>query len=216
MTEHETLRDALGAYTVGALDPAERADVERHLRDCASCRDDLVQLEVLPSMLGRLSADEAEAAVNGPSPVDPVVAPGRFRDELGRLRRALRAWQVAAAVAVGALVLVVLPLPGGGAAMVFEPRPAVPDAADAEGRVEVTARPWGMQVSIDLRDVPARRGYGMWAVDGDEHSAPVASWSATPEGNVRLQGACYMSIDDLARFELKTPDDEILMTFETA
>ncbi len=33
----DEVRDQLGAYVLGALDPVERAGVEAHLRDCTSC-----------------------------------------------------------------------------------------------------------------------------------------------------------------------------------
>jgi hypothetical protein len=35
---HERLRGLLGVYALGALDAAERADVEAHLTECKPCR----------------------------------------------------------------------------------------------------------------------------------------------------------------------------------
>src|ERR1700738_1996068 len=41
-----------GAYVLGALSPAERAAFERHLPGCASCRESVADLAVLPGLLG--------------------------------------------------------------------------------------------------------------------------------------------------------------------
>ena len=43
-----------GAYVLGALSPAERAEYERHLSTCPSCRESVAQLAVLPGLLSRL------------------------------------------------------------------------------------------------------------------------------------------------------------------
>jgi anti-sigma-K factor RskA len=47
MAEH----DELSAYLLGQLTPAESAAFEAHLRDCDTCRGELVELESLPGLL---------------------------------------------------------------------------------------------------------------------------------------------------------------------
>jgi hypothetical protein len=73
------LREAVGAYVLGALDSTETDQVTAHLADCHSCREEYLELlELLP-----LLATVTEAgAVNGP------VRPGP--DVLGRL---LSSWR---------------------------------------------------------------------------------------------------------------------------
>lgn len=44
-TGHERFKEQLPAYTLGALDPAERSDLEHHLKGCAECRAELAWLE---------------------------------------------------------------------------------------------------------------------------------------------------------------------------
>lgn len=216
-SRHESLREALGAYTVGALEPDERAEVETHLQHCEPCRDELASLAVLPGLLDRLTPDEAGALQQPPPRVDPTPALAAMARERRRLRRSLWAWRVAAGVAAAALVVATLvPVGDRDPATAFEPRPAVAEASDTQGRVHVTAKPWGMRVTIDVRDLPPRGGYGLWAVRNDGHRALAASWSASPDGAVRLTGSCYVSADDLARFELSTPDEELLLTFDPA
>jgi len=56
--DHGRWQDDLAAYTLGALDPAESEEMERHLESCADCRERMLWLrpaaELLPeSVVGR-------------------------------------------------------------------------------------------------------------------------------------------------------------------
>src|SRR6185312_16491337 len=61
-------RICLGAYVLGALDPAERGRVDAHLADCDSCRDELASFAALPGLLSRASIAEVELVPDGPRP----------------------------------------------------------------------------------------------------------------------------------------------------
>ena len=54
------VRQLLGIYVVGAIDPAERALVDEHLGECQACRDELAGLAGLPAMLSRVPAADVE------------------------------------------------------------------------------------------------------------------------------------------------------------
>jgi hypothetical protein len=51
------VRLELGAYLLGAIEPAQRALVNRHLRTCLACRAELSDLASLPSLLRRVPGD---------------------------------------------------------------------------------------------------------------------------------------------------------------
>jgi anti-sigma-K factor RskA len=211
---HEAIREALGAYTVGALDPAERAVVEQHLSGCGACRDELARLAGLPALLSRLSADEVEAALQA----RPQTTAAASLEAMGRWRRGLRrelwGWRVAAAAAAAALLVVALPLTARDAEPVFSPQPVAADAAAMEASVRVAEQPWGMQVTLEAANLPPREGYALWALTDDDHRALAASWQPTSDGAVQLDGACYVSPDTLLQFELTDPEGEVLAVFE--
>jgi hypothetical protein len=109
MTTHcDDMRQSLGAYVLGALEPDEAAAVRRHLEECPECAAERDALTPLPGLLSL--ADGAEAAVNEPlSPAfeerlldayarDHAVPPPR-RPKLGALRRRLRPRWLAVGVA---------------------------------------------------------------------------------------------------------------------
>ena len=100
-----------GAYALDALDDIERAGFERHLRSCASCADEVIELrEATTGLAGRVAVNPPDylrsrvmaqvsrtrqVSPNGPSPSDVV----RLRRP--SLRRAL-ATAAAAVVIAGA------------------------------------------------------------------------------------------------------------------
>ena len=79
---HERHRDELAAYLLGALEPSEAAELERHLDGCEVCRTELewlrpaVQLlpesvprvEAPPELRGRLMEQVRSEAEGAPAP----------------------------------------------------------------------------------------------------------------------------------------------------
>ena len=59
-TEHDRRRDDLAAYLLGALEPGEAAELERHVAGCEKCEDELRRLrpavQVLPETVERVEA----------------------------------------------------------------------------------------------------------------------------------------------------------------
>ena len=86
MNECAEARMTLGVYVLGAIDPAERSQVEAHLDSCPSCRDELASLAGLPALLGRV--DEAQIRqVAGPPPELLETLLTRAAERRGRLTR---------------------------------------------------------------------------------------------------------------------------------
>jgi anti-sigma-K factor RskA len=65
-TEHDRRRDDIAAYLLGALEPGEAAELERHIAGCTECEQELQRLrpavQVLPETVERV---EAPAALRG-------------------------------------------------------------------------------------------------------------------------------------------------------
>jgi hypothetical protein len=85
----------LGAYVLGALDPDEQRDAERHLADCPACAAELDEFRGLTALLDRVPLEDATAQPVTPSPelFDRVAAAAAER------RPARRRWAVPAAAA---------------------------------------------------------------------------------------------------------------------
>ncbi|MGH3273095.1 MAG: zf-HC2 domain-containing protein [Streptosporangiaceae bacterium] len=151
------IRQLLGVYVVGAIDPAERAIVDDHLADCSACREELSGLAGLPALLGRVPREDVQRMDDGgfgmPDLREP--SPELLNSLLRRVSvtRRTRRWRsvlaLAAAVAIAA---------AGAGAAVHALHPAAPfhdmdSASNARltATVNYSSTPWGgmaMQVGV--------------------------------------------------------------------
>ena len=116
------IRMQLGVYVFGAITPADRVLVVRHLTACPRCRDELVGLAALPGLLLRPSAlaaahssdDIAAAEEREPDQIlGRALGPNaRQRRRRGRLATAVAVALAAAAAAGWATYLAVPAAPG--------------------------------------------------------------------------------------------------------
>ncbi|HEC09053.1 MAG TPA: zf-HC2 domain-containing protein, partial [Acidimicrobiales bacterium] len=162
--DHVRYREWAAAYVLGALEPQERAEFETHLSSCRECRDETAAFAPIPGLLARI--DPAEA-VEGPLP-ERVVAGAALEvaDELHRLRRSRRLWQLTAAAAIVALLLVggsLLSRDGGAPETEF----AVSSDLGVTGEMTVVAVGSDSAVAVNLDGLPARDAYTLWAVRPD-------------------------------------------------
>ncbi|WP_350274642.1 zf-HC2 domain-containing protein [Kribbella sp. HUAS MG21] len=93
MTEHD--RTQLGAYALGALEPAEAAEVDAHLATCADCRAELAELTELKEFLGEVPP---EAFLEGPPEGGDLLLQRTLREVRPPKRRSR--WLLVAAAAV--------------------------------------------------------------------------------------------------------------------
>jgi predicted anti-sigma-YlaC factor YlaD len=56
----------LGAYVLGGLSPADEADVQAHLAQCAQCQAEYEELACVPSWLDLLKSEDADAGPGQP------------------------------------------------------------------------------------------------------------------------------------------------------
>ena len=101
--ECAAIRPELGVYVTGAIGPADRAALVRHLVSCQRCRDELAGLAALPGLLRRLPARAAAQPCGDSAAVRERDAgealPGRVLSRMV-LRRRRHRWALAAAAAV--------------------------------------------------------------------------------------------------------------------
>lgn len=137
-TDHSCreIRQLLGVYVVGAIDPAERSVVDAHLGLCPSCRDELAGLAGLPAMLSRVPAADVELLSHAPTGLPEMTEPSAdlLNSLLRRVsaRRRTRMWRGIAAVAAAAVIAA-----GGAAAVTELVRP--PASAQATAAHEVAS-----------------------------------------------------------------------------
>jgi hypothetical protein len=214
---------SLGAYLLGALDPAERSAFEDHLATCPTCKAELLRLAPLPGLLQRLTPADYEAIEAGdevpdwppdfPIEID-LVDPMVFEDAEGPpprpswLSRNSRALVAAAAVillAVGGFVMFQPPDPDSN---VVSAAPvtwsATNPATGVSGKVDLIKRGWGTELRLSMEQVPEGRKLCHMIVYGrDGHSEIAGQWTAGTYRNLKsAPGSTSIQLSDIDRIEI--------------
>jgi putative zinc finger protein len=189
------IRQALGVYVLGAIDPAERAQVDEHLPSCQECREELASLAGLPAMLRkvpiveaeRLAAQEQDPELTGVPSAEMLTS---LIDRTANVRRMHRWRTIAAAAAVAIVAL------GGGAfvASALHPSGAPPPgiaqtaswqqssgtgpAAGAHLTVRYRHEAWGTQMEINVTGLQQGSVCEFQVTDATGGKAVVGSWIA--------------------------------------
>jgi len=229
MGEHVTAN--LGAYALGALEAADRAQVEAHLPFCSACRDQLASIAGLPGLLSHLRSEDldvADATANG-SQDSALMTPGadllrRTLHELaGQQRRRRIRTRVLSAAAASVLVLAV----GAGIATT----PSTPNAphqgafttlavtdpsSHAAAIFELHPQPWGTAVTLRLQHIPAGTHCRLITIDRHGQQQTISSWQADYEGGASITAASDLTPTDIATLHITTATGHTIISAATA
>jgi putative zinc finger protein len=220
-------RISLGVYVLGAIDPAERAQVEGHLATCRDCRDELAGLAALPALLARVTTEEALAlaAAEGPptglagGQAAPPELLGTVID-LTAARRRRRRWREAS-LAVAAALIVAVGVFGGlrlgsnpapspiasGVTYAGQPngpwRAATTSAGGMSATVSYRSMGWGTQLAVEVHGIPVGTSCQLWVIGPDGHRTLAGGWVTDDrEGTVWYPGSAGVSAGGVHGFQI--------------
>ncbi len=224
MSEHVTA--SLGAYTLGALEPAERAEVEAHLPFCPACRDQLATIAGLPGLLSHLRPEDLDV-VDEDIDSSALTTPGadvlrRTLNELaGRQRRRrirTRVLSAAASVVVlaaGAGIATALSAPTAPHQGALTTIAATDPGSHAAAIFELHPQPWGTAVSVHLQHVPAGTHCRLITIDHLGQQQIISSWRADYEGGASINAASDLAPTDIATLQITTATGRRIISTNT-
>ena len=183
MTDHRW-KELAAPYALGSLDPEERAEFERHLETCASCRAEVQSFREVSGLFARGVAHATP----------PAELRARVLRQARRARPAILPWAAAAAV--------VLAILGGFGywrareeldstkyvvAALLDSSVAITDLA-ATGKAPSMRLYWNRARNIvvvaafDLPPAPAGRTYQLWAIEKGRAPVSVGTFNSAPSG----------------------------------
>jgi hypothetical protein len=212
------IKQALGVYVLGAIDPAERALVEEHLSSCQECREELASLAGLPAMLRKVPVVEAErlAAPEQDPELAGVPSAELLTSLIARTAnvRRMHRWRTVAAAAAVAVVAL-----GGGAfvANALQPSgaPAPPGhtqtvawqqtsgsgPAGAYLTVRYRHEPWGTQMDVNVTGLQPGSVCEFQVTDATGGRSVVGSWKVGP-GTSWYPASIWLGEDEVRSFQV--------------
>ncbi len=217
------VRQSLGVYVLGAIDPLERSLVDAHLPTCRECRDELAGLAGLPALLARVNPDEisricADDAVRPVSGEDPPEELLGTVLGLAEARRRRNRWRYLSAAA--AVVAIAAGLFGGlkaatsrtqttvvpfspGVTTSWETSQSTNSATGVYASVSYAPELWGNAIQVLVRHIPIGTTCQLWVVHPDGTMTAVAAWTtARDEGKVWYTGSMPSSAGPISKFEI--------------
>jgi anti-sigma factor RsiW len=211
------IRQALGVYVLGAIDPAERAEVDEHLATCPECREELASLAGLPAMLRKVPVVEAErlAALEQDPELAGVPSAEMLTSLMSRTAhvRRIHRWRTLATAAAVAIVAL-----GGGAAVANALQSSAPSApvvhtaawrqttgsgpvAGAHLTVKYRRQVWGTQMEVNVTGLRPGSVCQFQVVDATGGASVVGSWKLWP-GDSWYPASTWVGQKDLRSFEV--------------
>jgi anti-sigma-K factor RskA len=182
MSEHPHIRDLLGPYVMGTLEPYEEREVEDHLKGCASCREETQELRLAHERL-------ADLAYSTGAPPENLKARVVARIPRREASRRVPTWVAAVAAAfcvLAVLAVVITPDLFGGQAMASADLSPTDRAPDAGGEVSMRGTGENMAMRLQAWGLPpckSEQYYELWLVEGDERVS-AGSFSVGQSGRV--------------------------------
>jgi len=192
------VRNELGVYLLGAIEPQDRARLEDHLASCPGCRERLAALAGMPALLRKVPADEVIRAWRddggGRPPTPPLET---LLSKVARTRRRRR-WAIAAAAALGVGL-------AAASGQLFRSGAATPPAgaaprwtATATGADPVTgvsaairyaAEPWGSELDVHVTGIPVGTRCQLWVTGARGQEVAAGGWTIAARGQPALYPA---------------------------
>jgi anti-sigma factor RsiW len=213
------VRQALGVYVVGAIDPAERMLVDLHVATCAECREELAGLAALPTLLALVPAHDAERLMAESTELREFEEPpaellASLLHEVSARRTAGRWWGIVAAAAAVVLAAAVgvtgahilargTPAPQQIAVGRLETVSAYNPQTHVSAVVSYKSTSWGTMMDVRVTGVPAGTTCQLWVVNRDGTTSPAGSWKVA-YGNTHADypGSAELAAKDVSQFRI--------------
>jgi anti-sigma factor RsiW len=225
------VRTSLGVYVLGAIEPAERAEVDAHLPACSMCRDEVAALAGLPALLGRISEEQISQVAEPPPALLEQLLTKAAAERPDRRRQWLSLAVAAVFVLIVGALIGALLTPGSDRSLtpsVAGPSPQVTTSAPAsqeldqrtamdpvtkvEAWVGVEDEEWGTAVTIRLRGAPKGARCRLYAVAANGHRDAAGAWQYGSRDYEEFHGSTMIARVDLAQIEVVLTNGRRLIT----
>jgi anti-sigma factor RsiW len=218
--EHRELRELLGSFALGHLDPPDRNRVQAHLDGCAACRAELAEIAPLGQRLAAVDPDALDETPTPPPGLGAAVV-ARIAEEEGSVG-SLRRRAVRRRVALGAAVAGVAAagaVAGWVARPVPDPLPLEPVtvqavASDVEATADLVPHTWGVEVRLTGTGFDAGEVYRVAVTADDGREVPAGEFLGVGPQPMRCNLSSSVLRADAVAFEVVDADGDVVARSE--
>lgn len=214
---HRALRESMGAYVLGQLDPDEEAALRAHLATCGECRFELAELQ---PVAGALASVRRRPVTAGPTPpelrdrIEAAISAETASRRRTRLVRSLDTMAAAAALIVVAVLGIATfgddgpqaPVPTAVAVQV------APELDDVTATAGIIAHTWGVEVKLTTAGLTAGDEYEAYVVGEDGVEVPAGTFLAIGAKTMNCNLQASLLVDDASGFEIRDRQDRLVIS----
>ncbi|MDQ4040021.1 MAG: zf-HC2 domain-containing protein [Actinomycetota bacterium] len=217
---HRELRESLGAYVLGHLDPGEAEVVQAHLDTCAQCRADIAELGPVAAALStarpRLAVDAGQVPAGLHARIDAAISA-----EAGRRRRT-RALRSVGAVLVAASVIVLMVI---GVVSLLDRAPSTPtpevvavvvdsDLDSVDASAGLIAHTWGTEVKLQTTGLDAGAPYRAVVLGAGDQQFPAGTFTGTGADTINCNLQASVLREDARGFRILDARGQVVISSE--
>jgi hypothetical protein len=204
-----SMRELMGAYVLGSLEPDQRSALVAHLDGCPECRAEVAELATVARALPL-----ADPLRSGERPLPPDHLEGALLDRIAservearrsRFRRA--SVTGLAAVALVAAIVVVAGILDSSQRISLD----LAAAGGAGGDAVLEYYRWGTQIELDIEGLPEEEVYGVWLESPTGDRVPAGTFWTPEEGGIEVTLTAAMNLKDCKGLGISDQDGETVM-----
>jgi anti-sigma factor RsiW len=207
------MREYIGAYVLGALEPDKQAALLAHLDGCPDCRDEVSELAAVARALPLADPLRSAGRPLPPDHLGDAIVDRIATERAEARRRGFRRASVVGltAAALIAAVFVVIGILDSSQQTTLD---LASTSGPGKGSVVLEYHRWGTEVRLAVAELPREAVYGVWLERSNGDRVSAGSFWTPEQGDVEVTLSAAMNLKDCKGIGISDENDNTVMHSE--